>query len=329
MHSKLSVKLLTSALLLSCASFAAAADLIVYSSGPGSLAKKLASNFEKKTGVHVRLFASSTGKVMARLAAEAAHPQADVVILANWTAGLNLAQQGNVLTYRPEKLVQQLRPQLNADGPFLPIGGDVVSIVVNNSIVKEDKIPHDWFDLTAPQWNKKLTMPDPTLSGTASDFVIAFIDHQGSKGWEWFQQLKANGCIWPGANASALRPVQMGGRSLMVAGVAHTALKAKKRGNSLELVFPTSGVLMIPRPIIVLKSSKQISEAKRFVDYTFTVSAQQEVAKSLLIPAVRGVKPADIWPNMDSVKILAVDWTKLAAKREVILTRFRREILGH
>jgi len=321
-------RIITLVLLMACVRFADAADLVVYSSAPGSLAKALAAGYERQTGQRVDLYLSSTGKIMARLAAEAAQPHADVVILADWTAGLALAQQGEVETYRPEKLVKQLRPQLDAAGPFLPIGGDVVSMVVNTGVVKPSQMPHDWFDLSAPQWKGKLTMPDPTLSGTASDFVIAFVANQGQRGWDWFQALKANGCIWPGANASALRPVEMGEGSLMVAGVGHTALKAKLAGNSLDLVFPSSGVLLIPRPIIVMKSSTQIPQAERFVDYALSAPGQQDVAKALLLPAVRDVNPAAAWPALDTMHVLPVDWNALATQRKPVLARFSRDILG-
>jgi iron(III) transport system substrate-binding protein len=315
-------------LMLAGTQLVSAADLVVYSSAPGSLAKSLASAFEKKTGQHVDLYISSTGKIMARLAAEAAQPHADVVILADWTAGLALADQGNVQPYRPAALVKKLRKTLDADGPFLPIGADMVSMVANTSMVKPNQMPNDWFDLTAAQWQGKLSMPDPTLSGTASDFVIAFIAHEGEKGWAWFKQLKANGCIWPGANASALRPVEMGERSLMVAGVGHTALKAKLAGNSLDLIYPSSGALLIPRPIIVMKSSKQIPQAEQFVDYALSDAGQQAVAKSLLLPAVSDVSPASVWPDLKTVHLLPVNWTDLSAQRKSVLARFSREILG-
>ena len=321
-------KLLILSVLLGCSHLAAAADLVLYSSAPGSLAKALAAGYEKQSGQRVDLYVSSTGKIMARLAAEAAHPHADVVILADWTAGLALSQQGEVQPYRPEHLVRLLGPQLAAAGPFLPIGGDVVSMVVNSGEVKAEQFPQDWFDLAAPQWQNKLTMPDPTLSGTASDFVIAFVADNGQKGWDWFKQLKDNGCIWPGPNASALRPVEMGERSLMVAGVGHTALKAKQSGNTLDLVFPKSGVLLIPRPIVVMKSSQQIPQAERFVDYALSAAGQQDVAKSLLLPAVRDVPPAAIWPDLKTMRVLPVDWTALATQRKNVLERFDRDILG-
>lgn len=307
---------------------AVAGDLVVYSSAPGSLAKQLAAGYEKQSGQHVDLFVSSTGKIMARLAAEASHPHADVVILADWTAGLAMAQQGMVQPYRPAALVSQLRPKLDAAGPFLPIGGDVVSLVANTSATGAQALPQDWPDLATPAWRGKLTMPDPTLSGTASDFVMAFVAAHGDQAWAWFKALKDNGCLWPGPNAAALRPVEMGTRSLMVAGVGHTAIKAKQAGNTLQLILPRSGVLLIPRPLIVMKSSAQQAAAERFVDYAMSPVGQAAVAKSLLLPAVRSVAPSPAWPDIDRATLLSVDWSTLAARRKAVLDRFSHDILG-
>jgi iron(III) transport system substrate-binding protein len=307
---------------------ASAADLVVYSSAPASLAKALAAGYTQQSGQHVDLYVATTGKIMARLAAEASQPHADVVILADWTAGLALADQGMALPYRPEPVVKTLRPEVNAPGPFLPVGADVVGIVVNTRLVGNKQVPHDWSDLTMDRWKGMLTMPDPTLSGTASDFLIAYMAHEKQKGWDWLNQLKANGCIWPGPNASALRPVEMGERSIMVAGVGHTTLEAKIAGNTLDLIIPRSGALLIPRPIIVMKSSHQLASAERFVDFAMSPAGQADVAKSLLLPAVKSVQPAPVWPQGDALHVLPVDWTALAQQRAAVLARFNHQILG-
>ncbi len=311
-----------------CMQWAVAADLVVYSSAPASLAKMLAEGYSKQYGQKVDLYTATTGKIMARLSAESAQPRADVVILADWTGGLSLANEGVVYPYRPPAIVNALREDVNAPGPFLPLGADVVGIVINTHLVSAAQTPHDWDDLIKPEWKGKLTMPDPTLSGTASDFVIAYIAHNGQKGWDWFDQLKVNGCIWPGPNATALLPVQMGERTAMVAGVGHTALEAKLAGNSLDLIFPRSGVLLIPRPIIIMKSSHLIDMAKRFVNYAMSKSGQEDVAKSLLLPALSSVKPAPVWKDADAMRVLPVDWAALNGMRTQVLTRFSHQILG-
>ncbi|APZ43041.1 extracellular solute-binding protein [Acidihalobacter ferrooxydans] len=304
----------------------AAQTLVVYSSGPASLARALAHAFEQQTGAKVELYTASTGKVMARLAAEESHPRADVVILANWTAGLALAN----LTYpfRPADIVKRLRPSLDAKGSFLPIGGDTVSIVVNTRKISNPQSLDNWFALTGKQWQSQVTMPNPLLSGTASDFVLAFTAKYGDRAWNYFKALKAEGTIWPGPNAAALRPVELGARSAMLSAVGHTSLKAKKKGNALDLVFPKSGTVLIPRPIMIMKSAPDKSLAERFVRYCLSEQGQKLVSKALLIPAVSAVKPAAVWPELDRVKFIDADWQKLAGERTQVLERFRRDILG-
>ncbi|MGE6281980.1 extracellular solute-binding protein, partial [Raoultella planticola] len=87
------------AMLLSATMMSSAHALTVYTAGPGSLAKSLASGYEKKTGVKVNIFQATTGKVMARLDAEQANPQADVLISASWDTAEDLHQRGWLLPY--------------------------------------------------------------------------------------------------------------------------------------------------------------------------------------------------------------------------------------
>jgi iron(III) transport system substrate-binding protein len=308
---------------------AVAETLQIYTAAPADLATALAEAFQKQTGVQTGVFSASTGKIMARLAAEASHPHAEVVILADWTAGLELADTGDVLPYRPARLAEALRPGLQAAGPFLPIGGDVVTIVVNTRALPEGAaLPKDWFDLVGPAWKGRLTMPDPRLSGTAADFVVGFVAQYGDRAWQFFDALKAEGCLWPGPNEAAARPVELGLRSAMVAGVGHTAISAEQSGNSLDLVFPSSGLLLIPRPILVMKSAPDAALAEKFVDFALSPAGQQEVAKTLLIPARADTPPAKVWPDLAGMHFLNVDWGALGAQRKAVLARFRHDISG-
>ena len=71
--------------------------LTVYTAGPGGLIKQLAAGFQEKTGIKVDVFQATTGKVMARLEAEAANPRADVLISASWDTAQDLDQRGWLL----------------------------------------------------------------------------------------------------------------------------------------------------------------------------------------------------------------------------------------
>lgn len=99
-------------MVLSSAMMSSAHALTVYTAGPGSLAKGLASGFEKKTGVKVDIFQATTGKVMARLEAEQANPQADILISASWDTAEDLHNRGWLLPYQSanaEKVPEMLK----------------------------------------------------------------------------------------------------------------------------------------------------------------------------------------------------------------------------
>ncbi|HXP93103.1 MAG TPA: extracellular solute-binding protein [Candidatus Binatia bacterium] len=305
-----------------------AAQLTIYTADPASLANDLAKGFEAATGTQMRVYAATTGQEMARLQAEEGRPQADIVILAAWSAGLALQEQNQVFAYRPAVVLKTIRPGFAPPGDFLPIGGDTVSIVVNTSALPKSATPHDWFDLQQTAWNGKISMPDPLLSGTSSDFVLAFIAQYGNRGWNFFRAIKAGGAIWPGPNAAALAPVTAGARWALLAGVGHIALDAKAQGNTLDLLFPSSGTVLIPRPIIILKSSPSKALAERFVDYALSPAGQQLVAKANLLPAITSVPASSSWPNLQKIRFLSPDWRALAKMREAVLKQFTTDILG-
>ncbi len=324
------VKQVTLAIMsLAFAGTASAATLTLYSAAPASLAKALARAFSKKTGDHVAVWTSSTGKVMARLAAEADHPHADVVMVADWTAGLELAKDKMVYDYQPESIDKNLFPAMQLKGPFLPYGADTVSIVMNTkALPKGASMPSSWFDLTAPVWKNHLTAPNPLLSGTASDFVIAFVDKYGNKAWQYFSDLKANGTVWPGTNHAALMPVLSGERSGMVECVGHAAVQAKVQGNSIRLIYPKEGTMLIPRPIMIMQSAPDKKLAEQFVNFTMSPAGQKLVAKYNLYPSLNGVAAKPALAKLGTYPVMKVNWDRVAATRTSVLAKFRKEILG-
>lgn len=322
-------RLLVALMALALASSASAATLTLYSAAPATLAKALAREFSKKTGDHVEVWTSSTGKVMARLAMEANHPHADVVMVADWSAGLALAHDGMVFPYHPAAIVKTLSQPAQINGPFLPYGLDTVSMVVNDKALPNGAaMPTSWFDLTQPAWKNRLTAPNPLLSGTASDFVIAFVNQYGAKAWQYFQTLKSNGVVWPGTNHAALLPVLAGERSGMVECVGHAAVAAKVQGNSVRLIYPKEGTMLIPRPIMILKSAPDKALAEQFVNFAMSPAGQKLVAQNNLYPSLQGISAKTAMAKLGSFPVMSVDWNKVAASRMQILARFKKDILG-
>ena len=231
----------------------------------------------------VNVFAGTTGEVTAKIKAEEANPQADVVYLASWNAANKQAQTGALESYKPEN-IQDANADWNADDDtFHGRDGSALALVANTDVVSD--IPSDWEDLADPKYADQVIMPDPRESGTAADLLTAMIAEWGEdKTWELFDKLFDNGMIVQGANGPALDQVTSGSKGIVFGGVDYSAYSAKGKGEPLEIVIPSSGTTVTPRPVMIMKSSDNMDAAKAFVDFMFSEEAQQISASKNMIP---------------------------------------------
>lgn len=259
----------------------AAHALTIYSAGPGKLIDTLAADFKARTGVQVDVFQADTGKVMARLQAEATNPRADVVISASWDSAQDLDRRGMLVAHESPN-AQKVAPAYRQPN-YVAQGLSVLSIVWNTR--SNTPRPGDWTDLTLPAFKDKVTMPDPAQSGASLDLLSALQKRQSDKAWELFGSLKANGMVISGPNAQAMNPVLQGAKAAVFGAVDYVALASQAKGESIEVIFPRSGTVVAPRPMMVLKSSKAQDDARKFIDFVLSPEGQARVAGAYLIPA--------------------------------------------
>ncbi len=299
-----------------------AADLVFYSAGPKSLSQAVVANFEKKTGLKVQLYPASTGKVLAKLEAEKHNPIADVVLLASWAAGLGLKDQGVLAPIETEHS-KAVRAEW-VDTHLIATGASAMGIAYNTKLVQNP--PKDWWDMAAPEWNKQVNMPSPTKSGSCSDFVTAFVGHYGDKAWKFFEQFRDNGANIAGPNNQALTPVLTGARKTVFAAVDYIIYKQTQKGENVDIAYPSSGTVVNPRPIVILKSSKHMANAQKFVDYYLSPEGQQLVVDTILIPARSDMKVLDMRVGLDQIKTIPVDWAWLGKNQQQVIGKFYRQI---
>lgn len=312
---KLSSMLLAGGAMLFAASVHA--QITVYSAGPESLADPLARGFEKNTGIKVRLFQGTTGNVLARYESERSNPHADVVILASWPAAAGLKSRGELVPYLSPNA--RTVPALLKDEFFTAQGVGALTIVWNTKSGKPR--PKDWADLLKADYKDAMTMPNPAQSGTAYDLVAGLVKNRGEGAWTWIADLKKNGLVAPGANAQALNPVLQGAKAVVVGAVDYLALEARQKGESIEVIYPSSGTILSPRPMFIPKSTRNLDAAKQFIDYALSDEGQLMVAKVYLLPARTNVELDR--PGLGSVKALPAETDESPERRKQILERFR------
>lgn len=302
-------------MVLSSAMMSSAHALTVYTAGPGSLAKGLASGFEKKTGVKVDIFQATTGKVMARLEAEQANPQADILISASWDTAEDLHTRGWLLPYQSANAEKV--PEMLKSTDYVAQGVSALGIVWNTKSGTPE--PKEWKDLTAAAFKDKVTTPDPTLSGASLDLLIGLQNGMGEGAWTLFDELKKNGMVVSGPNAQAVTPVMQGAKAAVFGAVDYVTYGNIEQGESLKVIFPASGTVIAPRPMMILKSTQHEADAKAFVDYVLSPEGQKLVADAWLMPARTDVQAKR--PLFNELKILPTknDGT---SERGAVLKRF-------
>ncbi|MGU9866792.1 ABC transporter substrate-binding protein [Kluyvera ascorbata] len=303
------------AMMLSASMISSAHALTVYTAGPGSLAKNLASGYEKKTGVKVNIFQATTGKVMARLEAEQANPQADVLISASWDTAEDLHGRGWLLSYQSGNADKVPAALKSAD--FVAQGISALGIVWNTKSGTPE--PKEWRDLTEAAFKDKVTTPDPALSGASLDLLIGLQNGMGDKAWALFDELKKNGMVVSGPNAQAVTPVMQGAKAAVFGAVDYVSYGNIDQGESLKVIFPASGTVIAPRPMMILKTTQHADEAKAFVDYVLSPEGQAMVADAWLMPARSDVSAKR--PLLNDLKVLPTT-SDGSSERSAVLARF-------
>jgi len=303
-------------------SFACADTLTFYTAGPGGLADALAEAFQAETGITVNVFQGTTGQVMARLEAEEANPQADVVVSASWGSAVELYERGLLMDYLSPNAAEV--PDFLKHSHYAAQGISALAMVWNTQ--SGVPRPSEWTDLADEAYRDLVTMPDPAQSGSAFDLVAGLEVAMGDGVWDLLAALAANDMIVPGPNAAALNPVLQGAKAVVFGAVDYISYGQAASGETIEVIVPASGTVIAPRPMMILESTSNPDAARAFVDFVLSEAGQQLVAATWMMPARADVE--GLRPGISDLNVIAVDEDAVAARREEIIARFNATIAG-
>lgn len=298
-----------------------AGSLVFYSAGPGGLQNDLIEAFTAETGIEVEMFQSTSGDVLGRLEAEMSNPIADVVYLASWVPAVAYKEQGRTQAYVPADAALLHDGWSDPDGHFHGRDGSALAITVNTDLAPS--IPTDWEDLAGDEWADLVIMPDPQESGTARDFVAAFVDDRGEDAaFTLFDALAANGLAIEGPNRPAIDSVVSGTHAAVLAGVDYMGYGDIAAGEPLEVVMAASGTVVTPRPVFITEWAENVEQAQAFIDFLFSETAQQIVVDRYLIPARTDIEVADFMIPLADVPQLSFDWGNVEQISDDVLAEF-------
>ncbi len=293
---------------------AASGSLTVYAALTQDNGDALAKAFSQTyPNVHVTMVTGGTGPLVTRITTEqkAGGAKADVIFLADPTAMNSLASSGVLGSYVPaaaSKLPQGLT------------GRDWAGVLTFQNVIMVRKgisnPPADWSDLTKPALKGKVVIADPAYSGTTFGEVGALSNKYG---WQYFQDLKANGAKVEQSTATVGTDIAQGQYD---AGITLDSVVRPliSQGAPVQIVWPVSGSVPVPAPVGLTATSENQPAARAFFDWLLAPAGQQEMVTLGYVPAVPGTAAANLIPA--NTKQLPVDWTALAQQKDAILKQF-------
>jgi iron(III) transport system substrate-binding protein len=317
------------ALLLGGAAYAET-TLTVYTALEADQLKAYQAGFEAQyPDVKIKWVRDSTGIITAKLLAEKASPQADVVMGVAASSLLVLEKEGMLQPYAP-KGVELLSKQYVDDGKVPSwVGMDVWGAAVCFNTVEAAKLglkkPESWADLTKPEYKGKIVMPNPASSGTGYFDVTAWLTLFGEKGgWAYMDKLHENIAQY---THSGSKPCKQAAAGEFPIGIAfeYRAAKLKESGAPIDVVFPKEGLGWDVEATAIMKGTSRLEAARKLADWSASRAANELYEKNFAIVAYPGVAkpnahiPADYeqrlvkqdlrWSANNRDRILA-EWTK-------------------
>jgi iron(III) transport system substrate-binding protein len=253
----------------------------------------------------------STGPTIARLEAEKANPQADVVwgVFNDYMTGA--ASKGLLEPYAAKESAgvpaRFKHPQSMWQGVTLL----TVAFAVNQKKMAELKLspPRSWADLLDPKYKGHIVMSNPSTSGTAYLLLASHAARLGEdRMWQYYDALDRQLAQVTKSGGAPGRMAASGETPIGIA-LAYEVEVAKKQGAPIDIIWPSDGVPWTFEGNGLVKGAKNPQNARRFLDWAMSKSAMASYAEW----RGTGITRADLaasGPKITDMKLIDIDFVK-------------------
>lgn len=82
------------------------------------------------------------------------------------------------------------------------------------------------------------------------------------------------------------------------------------------MIRASSGTVVNPRPVMIMEWTKNLENAKKFIDYTLSDEVQQFVADGYLLPGRSDFPAHPDRIGMDGITVFPMDWIWMRENQE-------------
>lgn len=325
--------LLTATSLVACGS--SERSVTVYVSHDRNLSEPVLQAFEQKTGIRVDAVydteANKTTGLVNRLLAEQSQPQADVFWNNEVGRTLQLKERGVLVassTVQPDPVSA---PYTDKDQVWFGFAGRGRVLVVNAEQVAEAEQPQGLGDLSDPRWRGRAAIANPHFGTTGTHFAALYAQWGEARFRAWLRVLRANKVAMLPGNAQVRDKVASGEYAF---GLTDTddVNGAFLDGKPVRLVIPDQrpnglGVFVIPNTVAQVNAAPHPVQAQQLLEYLLSPEVETQLAagRGAQIPLRSKVPGPTLFPPMEQLRLMPVDYAQIATAFEPMLRVFQEE----
>jgi iron(III) transport system substrate-binding protein len=306
-----------------------AADLTVYTALEADLLPVYQKSFEAANpDIRIQWVRDSTGVITAKLLAEKDNPQADVVLGTAATSLLLLKSEGMLDAFAPTG-IEKLDPRfVDQDQPPYWVGTNAWSaaLCVNTVEMENHKLPMptSWADLTKPEYEGFIVMPNPASSGTGFLDVSSWLQMMGEEnGWAFMDALHQNIASY---THSGSKPCTLAASGEYPIGISFEfrAAKLAAEGAPIAAVIPSEGIGWDMEASAIINGTDEPEAARALIDWSVSDEAMAIYAQNYAILGNQSLeKPIEGLPTDIREKLIENDFEWAANNRAEILDQWQ------
>lgn len=305
-------------------------ELHVYSIIHDEETRALTDLFTEKTGIPVSYLRATTGELVNRVIAEKDNPQADI-LLGGATAYHIKADAAGALQAYASPLAKNI-PAYAKSKSNTWTGFCVLTLGIGVNQLRFDskypgkKLPATWEDLLDPDYKGEIVMTNPVASSTAYLFLQDQLQRLGwEKGWDYLLQLSELVGQFPDSGSAPPKLIGTGEYTIGIA-YLHALAKYKDSGFYINLVAPPQSVGDVDC-IAILKNTKQLSAAQKFVDFMLSTEAQELMSSiDFTVPVNPDAKAADGCIPLSQIDLIDYDSELAASQKDETLEKWSKNV---
>lgn len=305
-------------------------SVVVYSPHNAEEINPIINEFTERTGIRVDVVAAGTGELLKRVEAESANPLGDVM----WGGGAEsldaFKEYFESYTIEDDEKI----PDMFKDPERLWYGFSALPMVLiyNNKLVSAEEAPKSWADLTDPKWKGKIAFADPARSGSSYTILATMLEafkDDGEEGWATMKKFIDNlDNKILGSSSGTYKGVSDGEYA-----VGLTLEKAASRyiiaGSDMTIVYPEEGTSAAPDGIALIKGAKNMENAKKFIEFTFSKEVQDLAARDFSWRSTRNdANNPEGLGSIEDIDLLDYDFQWAADNKEALLERWKNIVTG-